>query len=1120
MVIVLLYKRLRDIKKAENIERSINNQAAASIQHVSPEKRAEIQQFNKQLEAAIASLKNSKIGKGKTGKAALYALPWYMIIGPSAAGKTTAIQNSGLDFPFGKEGFKGVGGTRNCDWFFSTQGIFLDTAGRYVTQTEDRAEWLSFLEVLKKNRTRKPINGIIAVINIDEVIHSDKDQLFEHAQNIRQRIDELIENLGITFPVYFMFTKCDLIQGFVDIFSDFSETERSQVWGTSFSSFNDMNELVRSRVETEFGLLTEKLFEIRAVRLSGPLKREQRRNVFLFPFQFHSLKDKVVYLLSEVFQHNPYQEDPLFRGFYFTSGTQEGVPLDLAIRAIAKQFDLQEQFNENTNELLEKKQYFIKDLLNDIVIGDKDFSSGQIAGVTKKKNTLRLAFAGASLVLLGLFGFLLYTAYSSNKSAIQKINNTAVSFASVNWDGNLLTNFRESENMLSLMKDIDNGDAVKTFFSFGMDRTDETKPMLEELYITKTKYFFTQNIYAEIEKLLDNYVNGQDYPGEEVYNYLRTYLLLGTERSRLDTTELKFVRSTINRILQSRYLLPASAVSSDKKDSLKLFMNNYIAAVTEQFPYREVYSLRNDNLLISLVRSRMQYQPGADNVYARLKQNGLNQFSGEISLETIISGRFTGVISSDVKIPSIFTSDGWKNYVQPEIHKVSRNPEEEDWVLGKQIVSASARLTSEEIRNTLVSMYLNDYKQNWLQLIQSIRYSEFGSVPVAAANMKDLSDPVNSPLITLLKDFAAQMQVISDISRADSGQTAISPSVDLTEVNHYKKFILAEDGSPGKELSSIMNHFATLSGVMESVKESPDLTKDYAQKVLSQRAIEFPNAMQQIKGALYNASALQGLFLTPVKLSWRAILSETKDHLNTQWKQKVSDVFNKSMAGSFPFNQKGPDIPMQDFKDFFDPQKGILWSFINQELAGFINVGRWNPVSWDNEGISISREAISALKKANDISTTLFRNSDLSVSFRLKPQIPESRPINREKPIVEQVYLSIDNVDNYYKMGASFWTDYTWPGSRGVPGARMNLTIKDYGSTETRSYDGEWALFRLFSDASIAAGETSTQYICNWYFKNENKYDVLVRYTLNAAGSKNPFSPDFFKSFRLPDKLN
>ena len=235
-VIILLIKKMSDIKKSEQIEQSIDDQANDQIKNLSPEKRAEIEQFKKQLEAAITSLKNSKIGKGKSGKAALYAFPWYMIIGPSAAGKTTAIQNSGLDFPFGKDGFRGVGGTRNCDWFFSTKAIFIDTAGRYINQSEDRVEWISFLDVLKKHRKKKPINGVLAAINIDEIIKCEKDELYDHAKNIRQRVDELIENLGVNFPVYFVFTKCDLIQGFVDYYSDFSEIERSQIWGATLSN--------------------------------------------------------------------------------------------------------------------------------------------------------------------------------------------------------------------------------------------------------------------------------------------------------------------------------------------------------------------------------------------------------------------------------------------------------------------------------------------------------------------------------------------------------------------------------------------------------------------------------------------------------------------------------------------------------------------------------------------------------------------------------------------------------------------------------------------------------------------------------------------------------------------
>ncbi len=91
---------------------------------------AEGQQMRQRFEEAIEALRKSKSRKGRIN---LYELPWYIIIGPPGAGKTTAIVNSGLNFPlaqkFGKEALRGVGGTRNCDWWFTDQAILLDTAG-------------------------------------------------------------------------------------------------------------------------------------------------------------------------------------------------------------------------------------------------------------------------------------------------------------------------------------------------------------------------------------------------------------------------------------------------------------------------------------------------------------------------------------------------------------------------------------------------------------------------------------------------------------------------------------------------------------------------------------------------------------------------------------------------------------------------------------------------------------------------------------------------------------------------------------------------------------------------------------------------------------------------------
>ena len=125
------------------------------------------EQLAQRFDEAAQLLKKARFAPGQEGgkhrwmtrfsRQYLYQLPWYVIIGAPGAGKTTALVNSGLHFPladrFGKTALRGVGGTRNCDWWFTNDAVLLDTAGRYTTQEsqreEDAGEWQSFVALLK-----------------------------------------------------------------------------------------------------------------------------------------------------------------------------------------------------------------------------------------------------------------------------------------------------------------------------------------------------------------------------------------------------------------------------------------------------------------------------------------------------------------------------------------------------------------------------------------------------------------------------------------------------------------------------------------------------------------------------------------------------------------------------------------------------------------------------------------------------------------------------------------------------------------------------------------------------------------------------------------------------------
>src|ERR1017187_567636 len=229
LVAYLAFRAIAARRAAAAIEKGLRDQASQHAGGIRPDLQAEIAAMEAEFEKAVQTLKNSKLGR--SGRDALGLLPWYVMIGPSASGKTTAIRNSGIKLPAGKSGkVRGVGGTRNCDWWMTNDAILLDTAGRWSTDEDDREEWLAFLDILKRSRPKKPINGIIVAVGATDLT-GNEEEIGELARTLRERIDEVIGRLDMVVPVYLMVTKCDLLSGFVESFGDLKDRERGQIWG-------------------------------------------------------------------------------------------------------------------------------------------------------------------------------------------------------------------------------------------------------------------------------------------------------------------------------------------------------------------------------------------------------------------------------------------------------------------------------------------------------------------------------------------------------------------------------------------------------------------------------------------------------------------------------------------------------------------------------------------------------------------------------------------------------------------------------------------------------------------------------------------------------------------------
>src|SRR6185369_13732893 len=138
-------------------------------------------------------------------------------------------------------------------------------------------------------------------------------------------------------------TKADLVSGFVEFFGDLRKSDRGQIWGVTFPLHRPDNWDCGKAVEAEFDLLVQTLHARAIRRVGGERQMEQRPKILQFPLEFQLLKQSVAQFTSILMRPNVYQETPILRGVYFTSGTQEGRPIDRVLGSMAQAFGLQPQ---------------------------------------------------------------------------------------------------------------------------------------------------------------------------------------------------------------------------------------------------------------------------------------------------------------------------------------------------------------------------------------------------------------------------------------------------------------------------------------------------------------------------------------------------------------------------------------------------------------------------------------------------------------------------------------------------------------------------------------------------------------------------------------------------------
>jgi type VI secretion system protein ImpL len=1071
-VVMVVVQKVAAVRSALLIEQKLKAQAQEQVASARPDQRADVQAVQTQLDEAIQALKTSRLGKG-----ALYKLPWYMIIGPPGSGKSTALQESGLNFPYtsqGKKGVRGVGGTRNCDWWFTDEGILLDTAGRYTTEIDDREEWIGFLNLLKQARKKKPINGAMIAVSISDLLGATDEQLEAHAKNIRNRVDELTTQLEIVFPVYLLFTKCDLLQGFVEFFEDFSKNDRAQVWGCSLPYAPSAGKPYREIFEEETNKLFRNLSSQRLQSLASERPPAKKQNIYLFPLQFHAAVKKMADFVEMLFRPNPFQETSYFRGFYFTSGTQEGTPIDQVIRSMSAAFGLQEDAAPAASPG-DKKAYFINHLFTKIIFPDQTLARTS-AKVQRRQKFIHFGTLGLSGIGTVLIFILLLTSFIGNRSII----NSAEAAAQKVRDNEKATAPVLLESLEGLRHEIETLDKYDregppTSQRWGLYRGNLINQPLRQVYFNGLRRLFLYPLEDRLHKDLETLFRKESRTTEEAERLdelQRAYQILGGELP--GEKERDLLESVFSK--EGRWLSGMGGAESPAADKQLKFFLTQLDRLSDW-----KVTANYDKMIVQRINSELRQGLWVLQAIRDIAESAKSSFP-KVTGERFLKGRGKELFNFTFEFPGLYTQEGWNDFMKSAVKSKAE-------ALSQRYKELGMDKPADKLETDLREIYVRKYREMWDKFLEGIKLVEFQNVEDAANKMTVLAaDP--SPYQELFKGvWEAQQLRLSD---AD-----VPIPQDLKPLTAARD-ALFEFQTQIAEFVATTQPGNRVAGSMKEGKLQPFL--DQFKKVnrdLTKAVLTAPAANQQrLKEVMYQA----------IDNTRAALAKEAQKEANDLWNTTVTKLFKEGVEGRYPFDEtSATGASTSALANLFNPQSGVFWNKVNdlKTLNGLNLEGK--PL------VAFSREFNGAVKRAESFRSALFRKDGDRLNLPFKVTLKQREGVTHLKFTVgKKEFNHNDRSDN---TGSLVW--------EAEAGASLQIRVGEVDRWNPKEFKDEWALMRLIASGNPQPSGDRT-FNCTWEFKitrlgTEQTFygDVL----LEAEDRVNPFQKDFFSKFSIPEKV-
>lgn len=977
---------------------------------------------------------------------------WYLIIGQPNSGKQTILEAIELDMMLPTKQFNFPALAEYCNWRFIADNFLISatppaliTNNITIENIPHHAAWESLLRLLKKYRYKKSLNGVIITVDLPTLLTTDNWQT--QAQLIKQQLQTLYHRLAARIPVYLLFTKCDLLDGFTNFFMDLDHVERHQPWGITLPLNGIVN--ITNFLQCEFEQLITQLNERLLWRLHGEPDLKNREKIVCFPQQLFAYQNQLTNFVKEALISNDYFANHCiqFRGMYFTAGQNNVTNKNLCSASVEQKFLLP---TINNNYYRTYNSHFITGIFNEIIFPEK-LLVGNLPTL-KVRQQRKIYYVISGILLLGLVGIKL--SYDKNKIAISRAASQMHNYQPITTKQNL-PNMIASLNELQKVHTVYQNTPpfawllyINSYMPFAINQTHQAalQHVLQTNFIAAiTKHLATQlHQYVNESPLNKNYNNIQKI---NIYDTLKAYLALNANNQIAPN----WIVPVINR-----YLTSALSSSPQQLTYLPRFFTLMLAT-----PFKSV-SL-NENLIFQ-VRTKLQKIPLSTRIYWLLQQQAKSLNITEINLSNELGETFEQVFVTNKSpvIPALYTSQGihlfYSAHSANMVNKLLKN----DLVLGlvAQPLSATKK---KQLLQELQILYFTDHIAAWNNAINSLHIVPLKNIE-HALEVFSLITTRQSPIDRLLSLIEEQR---------------ICQSIGLENHTPLNKFKICSANKnqfriDHKKMRAIRKNLNEIHVILKKINYADnrhqmanDIIKNIIQRDIKQNPFE-----QLYAQAMQLPATFRHWYCDLAINSLKVIFHEANEVMNHQWQKEILPEYNANFHHRYPIDpHASAEVELSNFIHFFGTG-GTLEKFTKQHLQPYLNTTqeswRWK-TPLIQQTIAINPAILNLLNKAHHIRTNYFANDgkQLKLFFTLKPLTLDSR--------LKNINLRIGKREINYQHGPQQSYEYQWPLTNDA--LKSSLTVTDFsGDLKQLTFEGAWSLFRLLSAAKITTTNSPNVY--------------------------------------------